>query len=337
MRDHPENLTRRPATWADEDSPASPVDVLSDVLSTLGLTTRVFCRSELTVPWAMSLPASSFAHFHVVERGACWLRLGEGDDPLALSAGDLVVIPQGRGHLLADSPERPGVPLQRLLEKRASSGGCAVIQHGGGGPRTTLICGSFQVARPGGHPLMQLLPEVLLLRGEDGRAPEWLESTLRFLAAESRSGRPGGAMVMARLTDILFIQALRAWREQHPGERGSWLAALGDPRIGSALAAIHERPHHAWTVAALASRAGMSRSPFAASFAKLVGEPPLSYVFRWRMQRAAGLLRDRSLSLAEVAERVGYDSEAAFHRAFKRATGDAPGAWRRREAARGAS
>ena len=329
MRRSPRSLSKRPNPQDGPAYPAPAVDVLSDVLAHVGLTTRVFCRSELSAPWAMALPASGYAHFHAVERGSCWVQVDRGGKPLALSAGDLVVVPHGLGHRLSDAPGRRALPLEALLANKQGSGACTYVEHGGHGPRTSLICGSFQFARRDGHPLLQLLPQLLVLRGEAGRAPDWLEATLGFLASESRAARPGAQTVMARLTDILFIQVVRAWIEQQRGPQGSWLAALRDERIGAALAAIHERPEHPWTVAGLAWRVGMSRSPFAQRFTACVGEPPLAYVFRWRMQRAADLLRRERTSVAEVASRVGYDSEAAFSKAFKRAMGMAPGAWRR--------
>jgi AraC-like DNA-binding protein len=191
-----------------------------------------------------------------------------------------------------------------------------------------MVCGSFSFAVPDGLPLLALLPELLRLRG-DGAPRGWLEPTLRMLAEEARQRRAGGTIVTSRLTDVLFVQVVRAWLDAQPAPAGNWLAALRDPRIGAALARIHGRPEHPWSVAELAAEVGMSRSPFAARFAALAGDPPLAYLARWRAQVAARLLRETSLALGAVADRVGYESEAAFSRAFRRAMGVAPGAYRR--------
>jgi len=305
-------------------------DVLAEVLDRLGLESRLFCRSELRAPWAMGLPSGDFAHFHAIERGGAWLSV-PGGTPLALTAGDLVVLPHGGGHQLADAPGRGAVALESLLQPRPG-GACSIIRHGGDGPETWMICGSFRFRRRRGHPLLSLLPPVLQLRSSGGRAPEWLEATLRQIAAESRDPRPGSRAVISRLTDVLFIQVVRAWIDARPEGKGSWLDGLRDARIAAALGLIHQQPERAWTVAALAAQVGMSRSPFAARFSRLVGEPPLGYLSAWRVQVAADLLRSERMSLAEVAMRVGYESEAAFGKAFKRRLGISPGAWRRQAA-----
>ncbi len=243
-----------------------------------------------------------------------------------------MVLPHGRGHQLADSQGRRAVPLERLLAGNRS-GRCAVLHHGGGGPETLLICGAFRFRQRHGHPLLSLLPEAIHLRGDGGRAPEWLDATLKFLASEARSARPGRETLVSRLTDVLFVQVVRAWLAEQPQGRGGWLGALRDPRIGAALAAMHEHPERPWTVGTLAALAGSSRSPFAGRFAALVGEPPLAYLTGWRMQVAARLLLSGRSSIGEVASRVGYASEPAFSKAFKRAMGVAPGAYRRQRSA----
>jgi AraC-like DNA-binding protein len=173
------------------------------------------------------------------------------------------------------------------------------------------------------------LPPVIVLPGELSRSVHWLEPTLKFIACEAQSGRPGAQTVVSRLADVLFIQIVRGYLATLPASSSGWLGALGDSQIGAALGFIHQSPELDWTVQSLAAKVAMSRSAFASRFARLVGEPPLAYVTRWRMQKAAGLLRQSSATLANIAERVGYDSEAAFSKAFKRAVGSAPGAYRR--------
>jgi AraC-like DNA-binding protein len=311
---------------------AEAADVLTTVMDAVRLRSRIFCRSELRAPWGMSLPASDYAHFHVVERGGAWLRL-RGQEPVALAGGDLVVVPRGTGHTLTDSLATKARPLSEMAGHRGDEGGCLVMRGGGDGAETQLVCGSFRFERKEAHPLLALLPPVIHLRPEGGHATEWLEATLRFLAWETREARPGTETIVSRLTDVLFVQVLRAWAESLPEGRGGWLGALRDPGVGAALGHIHRSPERAWTNASLALAVGMSRSRFAARFTSLVGEPPLAYLSRWRLETAAGLLQDTALGLAEIAARVGYESEAAFSKAFRRRFGRPPGAYRRGVAA----
>jgi AraC-like DNA-binding protein len=311
---------------------ADASDVLTTVMDAVRLRSRVFCRSELKAPWGMALKRSDYAHFHVVERGGAWLRV-EGRDPVALAGGDLVVVPHGTGHTLTDSLATRARPLLEIAGRRSSDGGCTVLRAGGGGAETQLVCGSFRFERREAHPLVELLPPVIHLRPAETPAAEWLEATLRFLTWETRETRPGTETIVSRLTDVIFVQVLRAWIESLPEGRGGWLGALRDRQVGAALALVHRSPERDWTNAALAKAVGMSRSRFAARFTALVGEPPLAYVSRWRLETAAGLLQDGAFSLGEIAQRVGYDSEAAFSKAFRRRFGTPPGAYRRRSAA----
>jgi len=203
------------------------------------------------------------------------------------------------------------------------------ITVGSGGAQATLVTGSFHFEDRRNNPLLSVLPNLIVLPGEMSRNVHWLEPTLKFIACEAASGRPGAQTVVSRLADVLFIQIVRGYLATLPPGASGWLGALGDAQIGAALGLIHQSPELDWTVQSLAARVAMSRSAFASRFARLVGEPPLAYVTRWRMQKAAGLLRQSSATLADIAERVGYDSEAAFSKAFKRTVGSAPGAYRR--------
>jgi AraC-like DNA-binding protein len=329
MSRNPSSLSERPtsAAWQTDVS-----DVLTTVMDAVRLRSRVFCRSELKAPWGMALKRSDYAHFHVIERGGAWLRI-EGEEPVALAGGDLVVVPHGTGHTLADSLGTTARPLSEMAGRRASEGGCVVMRGGGEGAETRLVCGSFRFERREAHPLVELLPPLIHLRPAETPAAEWLEATLRFLAWETREARPGTETIVSRLTDVLFVQVLRAWIESLPEGRGGWMGALRDRQVGAALALVHRAPERDWTNASMAEAVGMSRSRFAARFTALVGEPPLAYVSRWRLETAAGLLQDGALSLAEVAARVGYESEAAFSKAFRRRFGTPPGAYRRRAAA----
>lgn len=301
------------ATSISDASLLHPQDVLSEVLGALRLRSRVFCRSEFSALWAMTLRASPYAHFHVIERGGAWIRLDGERRSHALAGGDLVIVPHGRGHTLSASPNARPVPLDRLPRQEAS--GHYVVRHGGGA-ETRMICGSFEFDRMKRNPILGLLPPVLHVRG--GGSAEWLDRLLRLLASEARAPRPGSATVIARLTDIVFVQAVRAWVDEQPDGAGGWLGALRDPQIGAALGLMHRAPDRDWSVATLAAEVGMSRSPFAARFKTLAGEPPLAYLTRWRMDLAASLMQSEKLTLREMADRVGYESEAAFSKAFKR-------------------
>ena len=305
-------------------------DVLTEVLSTLGIQGRVFCCSELSAPWSMALPASGLAHFHVLEQGNAWIQLEGESAAVPLASGALIMLPHGGGHVLCDSLETPPVLIDRLLVQ--SQVGDPLLLHGGGGVETRLICGSFHFAHAAESPLLPLLPSLIHIRSDGEQAEAWLASTLQLLALEARQARPGAQMVISRLSEIIFVQAVRTWMASQPAGQGGWLGALRDPHIGAALGLIHCAPERPWSVAALARAVAMSRSPFAARFTALVGEPPLAYVTCWRMLLAARYLRSDSLAVSEVADRVGYTSAAALSKAFKRCFGVAPGTYRRRTA-----
>jgi AraC-like DNA-binding protein len=311
------------------------VDVLTDVLQTVRVSSVCYGRVELGPPWGIAVDRSETASFHVVLRGSCWLEVEGRADQVPLTSGDLFALPHGHRHTLRDAPDRPTRPIGELIgrECSASVGGTLRIGDPDGVGTSTLVCGAFHFEDRRNNPLLNVLPPLVLIRGEDGRAVHWLEPTLQFMACEAASGRPGARTVISRLADILFIQIVRGFLASTPETRRGWLRALSDPQIGTALSLVHQQPHHPWTVATLASKVGMSRSTFAGRFAELVGEPPLHYVTRWRMQKAAALLREGSATLGDIADRVGYESEAAFSKAFKRWVGSAPGAYRK--AARG--
>ena len=206
----------------------------------------------------------------------------------------------------------------------------AILRHGGGGAGALLICGAVSFGHPAARSLVELLPEIIRIDAAAGLAEwQWMPALLGLMANETRETRPGGEAVVTRLSDILVIQAIRSWIDRDPAARTGWLGALRDPRIGHAIALIHREPERQWSVAVLAAEVAMSRSSFSARFTELVGESAMQYVSRWRMHLAVDLLRDQQLSVFQVAERLGYRSEAAFSRAFKRFTGTNPGAVRR--------
>jgi AraC-like DNA-binding protein len=310
------------------------VDVLTDVLQTVRVKTACYGRLEASAPWGIKVPDADDAKFHVVLEGDCLLEMN-GAQPIALTGGDLVMLPHGHEHILKDAHASEVIELDSLLscndgsDKRQPA---RQLRVGGEGPLTTLVSGRISFEDRRNNPLLAVLPPVIPLLGEAGRSVPWLESTLQFIACEAAARRPGAQTVISRLADILFIQIVRghlAALGEAAGDGPGWLGALAEPQIGAALSLVHQRPEQSWTVASLAQRVGMSRSAFASRFTRLVGEPPLHYVTRWRMQKAAGLLREGRSTLAEIAEQVGYESETAFSKAFKRAVGSSPGAYRR--------
>jgi AraC-like DNA-binding protein len=241
-------------------------------------------------------------------------------------------VPHGQGHLLLSEP---GVPAPRVdeLHYDYASDRYAILRYGGGGATTSIVCGTVRFGHPAARNLVALLPRTIAIEGAPGSpSPEadWMHSTLRLIAAEARALRPGGEAVITRLSDILVIQAIRAWIAGDPAGQTGWLGALQDPRIGRAMSFVHRYPAQPWSVASLARETAMSRSAFAARFTELVGEPVMmQYVTRWRMHVALDWLRTDDIPVAELAARLGYESEAAFSRAFKRTVGIAPGAARR--------
>lgn len=300
------------------------MDVLTDVLNSLRLKSSVYCRSELGAPWGLHFTPMSGAVFHVLQWGRGLLQV-EGDNRwLPLATGDVVVLPRGEGHLIVDAP---GSPIFRDL-RLDQWGECAVMRWSES-PSASLLCGTFEVEHDAQHPLLNVLPRILRIGGRNGQPHAALAAVLNVMAAEAEAGQPGREIALRRLADVLFIQIIRHWIEAQGTEARGWLGALRDAAIGRALEAIHATPERAWTVESLAAEAAMSRSAFAARFTALVGEPPLQYLTRWRMRMAAGLLKNARLGLAEVAQRVGYESEVAFSKAFKRELGIAPGAYRR--------
>jgi len=312
------------------------MDVLTDALEAIHLKSVIHGRLELSAPWGFRV-AFGRSGFYVVTRGNCWLEVEGVAEPVQLASGDFVLLPHAQAHVLRDSRRTRAAPASEVFARcPKSTQGCqpgGIRRYGGGGALTTMVGGCFLFEDGAQNPLVASLPPVVHVKGDGGRAVQWLEASLQFVASEMASGQPGAETVVSRLADILFVQAVRAHLAQSAPETTGWLRALVDPQIGAALGLMHEKPEEAWTVEALAARVAMSRSAFAARFAQLVGEPPLTYLTRWRMQKATRLLRGGRASIGEVASRVGYEAEAAFSKAFKRWTGVAPGAYRRAEAA----
>jgi AraC-like DNA-binding protein len=307
--------------------PWGPTDPLGSALHLLRMNGAFYCRTELSAPWGLGMPAMpGYLWFHAVLAGT--LRLETPDEPArTIAAGELALVPRGEGHTLR-SDAGVDAPDVLSLEREAVSDRYEVLHHGGGGVATSLVCGAVRLEHPAARNLIRALPPSILV-GTDAPGAEWIQSTLRLLAAEARHPRPGGEAVITRLADIIVIQAIRAWLETDPGARTGWLGAMRDPQIGRAIALVHDDPARDWTVAALAQELAMSRSAFAARFTELVGEPAMQYVTTWRMHLARAALQEGDATVAQLADRLGYRSEAAFARAFKRVIGAPPGAVRR--------
>ena len=264
--------------------------------------------------------------FHIVTSGRCWLEM-DGSQPLLLERGSLALVTQGLGHSLVDQCGRETVnffdlPVERITERYES------LDYGGGGEECRLICVVVRVDQAAAERVIDALPPVLHLEAWGSGGDRWLADTLRFIAREAESMRPGGETVITRLADILVIQMVRHWIESQSKMERGWLAALQDERLGRAISALHREPGAPWTLESLSRKAAMSRSAFAARFTEVVGESAMRYVTRWRLQLAGQALRESRDPLGVLAERFGYHSEAAFCRAFKREMGRSPGSYR---------
>lgn len=298
------------------------MDVLTNVLAATKIGGVVTARVSAAAPWGISLGELPMAAFHVVTQGTCWLRR-PGAPPTQMVAGDITLLPTGGGHALSSDPTGPLIPYEDVLQAHPGDP-AAEIDIPGPGPRTQLICGAYHYDAHASHPLLTILPPVLHLPADQSASRRDLTDTLRMLAAELGERRPGSQTVVDRLVDILFVHILRLWTAGHDDAGVSWLMALRDPEIAGTIGLMHGDPARAWTVEELARRAGVSRATLSRRFTALVGEPPLTYLTRWRLELAARRLRESSDPLSVIAASVGYTSEFAFSRAFTRWRGIAP-------------
>jgi AraC-like DNA-binding protein len=302
------------------------MDVLSDVLSVTRMGSTVVARAELVPPWGLEIDPIAEAHVHVVQRGVCWLRLAGEQRQIRLSAGDVVMIRGGVGHSLCDDPKTKPAPHQQVLE--AMPRRLASLPPSRAQDTTLVLCAKYLFQHVGPHPLTSLFPPLVHLPAHQAQRQVQLQLLLQLLGQEAIDAGSGTELVIPRLVDSLLVFVVRAWLEGQPVEAGGWFGALRDPAIAKALSLIHEQPQKPWTVASLARQVNHSRPTFARRFAELVGDTPVAYLTRWRLCLATKLLTDTQLSLEEVAGRVGYDSAAAFSKAFTRSYGNAPGRFR---------
>lgn len=306
----------------------TPVDPLGEALHFLRMSGIFYTRSEFRAPWGLALPPmQDCLMFHVVTSGRCWLEV-EGAEHRLLQPGDFALVPHGHGHQLTSETGIPAAQLFDLPREQVSER-YEILRHGGDGAATSMVCGAVRFEHPAAHHLVKLLPRMIIIEAWNSPQMDWLQSTLRFMAAEAKALQPGGETIITRLADILVVQAIRSWIAEDPAAQTGWLGALQDKQIGRVILLIHRDPAREWTVASLASEVAMSRSAFAARFTELVGEPAMHYVARWRMHVALTWLKEDDAPLGELAHRLGYQSEAAFSRAFKRFIGVSPGAVRR--------
>jgi len=333
------------------------VDVLSDVLRVVRLSGAVFFTADFSSPWAIESPAperlaaavmpqgESIVLFHILVDGACEVVCPR--HPIAtMAAGDVVVFPRGDQHVMRSHHAASTTPLSAVFSP-GKHDEPPQLSFGGGGRTSRLVCGYLNCDQRFG-PLSEALPTMLLVRSRDdysaidgidagGMRPTtvpqgsgtWLGTTLKFTVNEARTVRPGNAAILGRLTELMFVEILREYMQRLSADQGGWLAGLNDPYVGKALQLMHADPARDWTVDDLGREVGASRSVLAQRFTDLVGEAPMRYLANWRMQLAKQMMRDGARNIQEVAARVGYDSEAAFNRAFKRATGSPPATWRK--------
>jgi AraC family transcriptional regulator, alkane utilization regulator len=321
------------------------MDALSDVLNSVHLEGAFYLNAEFTAPWCIrgecSVPrvrerlagAEHVIFFHFVTDGGCKVRLTDGTEVLDVSAGDLILIAQDDRHLLGSDMLLTPLEADSMVDLNAGTESDFVqLRHGGGGAVTRFVCGFLACSRSVCRPLLDALPRVLRIPIGDGAASQQLRELLRMGVRESSASRPGAGSMLAKLSELMFVEAMRRYVENLSPQDSGWLAGVRDAHIGRALALLHAEPTRGWTVDELARAVALSRSAFAERFVALVGESPMQYLMRWRLALAAQTLRTGGDAIARVAERSGYESEAAFNRAFKREFGMPPATWRKAKA-----
>jgi AraC-like DNA-binding protein len=329
-------------------------DTLSDLLRAVRLRGAIFFYVEGANPWVAEAPPSReiipavlpgvdhLIEFHVVARGSCWAAI-VGEEPIRLEEGDIVLFPHGDPHVIASAPglrarvvdrgiffapKPPQLPFALSVNEEGTA---TALLDGGGPDQTTIVCGFLGCdARPF-NPLLAALPRVLRMQGlgGEGSSSSWIAGFLRSVVEESNRKRPGGEAILERMSEMLFVEVLRRYVDALPLDQTGWLAGMRDPAVGRALALIHAKPAEPWTLERLGDKAALSRSTLHERFVHFIGQPPMQYLAQWRMQLAARLLRDTDAKVIDVALEVGYENETAFSRAFRRAVGESPAAWRR--------
>jgi AraC-like DNA-binding protein len=324
------------------------MDVLSDVLSAVRLTGAIFFEWRLSEPWVGESPptgliasrvmpeAEHVIAFHIVLDGTCWMSLPASNAEVRLSAGDVIILPSGDVGVASSAPGMRAEAADLAIYGRPNDRPLPIVMKmGGNGPATChLICGFLGCDAHPFNPVLAALPPIMHGPLSDA-SRGWLSSLMRLAAEETELGGPGGEAMLARLAELMFVEVLRKHINQLPDESRNWLSALRDRQVGHAMRLIHGQPARAWTIDALAREVGLSRSVFAQRFTSYVGVSPMHYLGRWRMQLASRRLKTPGVSVANVGAEVGYESEAAFNRAFKKFVGKPPGTWRKAREAPG--
>lgn len=316
------------------------MDALSEVLRLVRLTGSVFLNAELSAPWAVASPSSKVLaealipdaehviEYHLIVEGRCFIEVAD-EPPLELAKGDLVMVPRGDPHRMSSDPGTDAPTLSAANMKWPAAGEIASPRYGGGGELTRLVCGYLAIDRRLCAALIAALPRVFRVSSGSSEVNAWLQTYLRIRLIERGEAQPGGACVLAKLSELMFVEAVRRYVESLPVEQSGWLSGLKDPFVGKVLGLMHSSPTRSWTVDSLAREVGLSRSGLADRFAALIGKAPMQYLTHWRLTLAAHLLQTTTKAASVVAYEVGYESEAAFNRAFKREFGAPPAAWRR--------
>jgi AraC-like DNA-binding protein len=316
------------------------MDPLSDVLKTVRLDGAVYLNADFTAPWcartrfgmmaAAGLPGAEgpAVFFHFVLEGRCRVRLEGERETLEAGPGDMVLLPHDDTHVLGSDLQLAPLDATGMVAL-PPAGEMIELRHGGGGEATRFVCGYLLCDRRMSRPLFDSLPRLLRIPVGDAPGAEWIADLLRVGVRETARSNPGSASMLAKLSELLFVEAMRRYAASLPAGQKGWLAAMRDPQLGRALALMHAEPGRAWTVEDLAREVALSRSALGERFAEQVGEPPMQYLTRWRLALAAQSLRAGGEPVGRIAERIGYDSEAAFNRAFKREFGAPPAKWRR--------
>jgi AraC-like DNA-binding protein len=320
-------------------------DALSDVLRAVRLTGAVFVTVDVSPPWSAPVPsadtlgpiimpaAQHLISYHLITAGTCWAIPRQGE-PVRLEAGDVIVFPGGDPHVICSDPKvSRGSQFDMGRIRPAVQWPYHVVGRADGPNRLGVICGFLGCDVRPFNPLLATLPSIMVVSDRSGVKDGWLGQFMRFAVAEATDKRAGGESVLGRLSELMFVEAIRRHLESLPSEQTGWLAGLRDRFVGRALTLLHDKPAHPWTLDELAREVGLSRSSFAERFMHFVGQPPMHYLTHWRMQIAAGLLSSGAASVATIAEGVGYESEAAFSRAFKKLVGEPPATWRRQRKA----
>lgn len=337
MTETPPCLTQTPDLGSGKGI-RDPFEVVPQVLDLVRLTGAIFFRSEFRAPWAYTSPptldlagalppgAGSLVMFHIIAEGHCWIALADGVKR-DLSGGDVVVMPYGDAHSFGSPECGEPVSITTLLPPRPWTE-FPHIDYGGSGARTLVVCGYLRGDAVLFDPVLRALPPLFVVRPPVGPAADWVTACVEYALLASQS-QQGAARLNHRLPELLFTEVLRLYLvESHDAHLTGWLAALRDPVVGQALSLLHAQPARDWTVAELAVAVAASKTVLADRFLQMLGRPPIRYLTEWRLNLASGLLRTTDLNVAEIATKVGYNSEEAFSRAFKRALGKAPAHWR---------